>query len=71
MLYKLVASEQNSYGLWWHGGSSQGCAQLVTCAGMPAAEVYPGLMMNEDLIATTDGPTQAPEVDFMDELLAD
>ena len=46
-------------------------AQLVSCAGMPSTDVYLGLMMNEDLIATPDAPTQAPEVDFMDELLAD
>jgi type VI secretion system protein ImpM len=71
MLDKVIASEHDRYGLWWHKGSSQVSAQLVSCAGMPAADVYLGLMMNEDLIATPDAPTQAPEVDFMDELLAD
>jgi len=71
MLHKLIDREHERYGLWWHKGSSQVSAQLVSCAGMPAADVYLGLMMNEDLIATTDALTQAPEVDFMDELLAD
>jgi type VI secretion system protein ImpM len=71
MLHKQIAAENEPYGLWWHKGSSQVSAQLVSCAGMPAAEVYLGLMMNEDLITTPDISTQAPEVDFMDELLAD
>jgi type VI secretion system protein ImpM len=71
LLHKLIANEHQRYGLWWHRGSSQVSAQLVRCAGMPTGDVYLGLMMNEDLIATSDVPTQAPEVDFMDELLAD
>ena len=71
MLHKLVANEHNSYGLWWHRGSSQVSAQLVSCAGMPTETVYLGLMMNEDLVTTADVPAQAPEVDFMDELLGD
>ena len=71
MLHKLVDSEYERYGLWWHKGSSQVSAQLVSCAGMPAADVYLGLMMNENLITTPEAPAQAPEVDFMDELLAD
>jgi len=71
MLHKLVEKEHQGYGLWWHRGSSQVSAQLVSCAGMPAADVYLGLMMNEDLIVTAGASTQAPEVDFMDELLAD
>jgi type VI secretion system protein ImpM len=71
MLHKRIESEHDRYGLWWLKGSSQVSAQLVSCAGMPTGDVYLGLMMNEDLIATSDAPTQAPEVDFMDELLAD
>lgn len=71
MLHRFVAGEHEGYGLWWHKGSSQVSAQLVSCTGMPAGDVYLGLMMNEDLIVTPDAPTQAPEVDFMDELLAD
>lgn len=71
MLHKLIASEHEMYGLWWHSGSSQVSAQLVSCANMPAEDVYLGLMMNEDLIATAGAPEQAPEVDFMDEILAD
>ena len=71
MLHKLIDREHERYGLWWHKGSSQVSTQLVSCAGMPSADVYLGLMMNEDLIATAAAPAQAPEVDFMDELLAD
>ena len=71
MLHQLIASEHSGYGLWWHRGSSQVSAQLVSCAGMPAADIYLGLMMNEELIATEGVAAQAPEVDFMDELLAD
>ncbi len=71
MLHESIGTEHERYGLWWHKGSSQVSAQLVRCAGMPAADIYLGLMMNEDLIATADTPTQAPEVDFMDELLAE
>ena len=71
MLHKLVTRDHDQYGIWWHGGSSQVSAQLVTCAGMPDGEVYLGLMMNEDQIATEEVSTQPPEVDYMDELLAD
>ena len=71
LLHRLIEKEQQQYGLWWHRGSSQVSAQLVSCIGMPSANVYLGLMMNEDLIATPDEASQAPEVDFMDELLSD
>lgn len=71
MLHKMIGVEHERYGLWWHKGSSQVSAQLVRCGGMPAADAYLGLMMSEDMITTPDAPTQAPEVDFMDELLAD
>jgi type VI secretion system protein ImpM len=71
MLHQRITSEHTRYGLWWHHGSSQVSAQLVSCADMPSADVYLGLMMNEDLVAIEDGPTQPPEVDYMDELLAD
>jgi len=73
MLHQLIAREHGQYGLWWHSGSSQVSAQLVSCADMPSGEIYLGLMMNEDLVATSEEKisTQAPEVDFMDELLAD
>ena len=49
MLHKMVSREHDRYSLWWHGGSSQVSAQLVTCAGMPDGEVYLGLMMNEEI----------------------
>ena len=42
-----------------------------SCPGMPAADVYLGLMMNEDLMTEPDSTSKAPEVGFMDELLAD
>lgn len=71
MLNKLLDREHERYGLWWHRGSSQVSAQFVSCAGMPATDVYLGLMMNEDLIATPGETVQAPEVDFMDDILAD
>lgn len=71
MLHKLISREHDRYSMWWHGGSSQVSAQLVTCAGMPAGDVYLGLMMNEDLVVAGDEPDQPDEVDYMDELLAD
>ncbi len=71
MLHKLVSREHAQYGLWSHGGSSQVSAQLVTCASMPSANVYLGLMMNEDLIVTAEAPSEAAAVDYMDELLDD
>ena len=71
LLHRLIEKEHEQYGLWWHRGSSQVSAQLVSCTGMPAAEIYLGLMMNEDLVSTPEATGQAPEVDFMDELLSD
>jgi len=71
MLHKRITTEHARYGLWWHHGSSQVSAQLVSCATMPPADIYLGLMMNEDVIVTEETPSQPPEVDYMDELLAD
>ena len=71
LLHHLIIKEHDRYGLWWHRGSSQVSAQLVTCASMPSGEIYLGLMMNEDLIVIPEESTQAPEVDYMDELLSD
>jgi type VI secretion system protein ImpM len=71
MLHKRISSEHERYGLWWHHGSSQVSAQLLSCASMPPAEVYLGLMMNQDNTEIEENTTQPPEVDFMDELLAD
>jgi len=73
MLHKLIAKEHDQYGLWWHNGSSQVGAQLVSCANMPSGEIYLGLMMDEDSIVTTESAvsSQPPEVDYMDELLSD
>ncbi len=71
MLHQLISREHPRYGLWWHNGSSQVSAQLVTCAAMPTGDVYLGLMMNEVLLETAEASVQPPEVDFMDELLSD
>jgi len=71
MLHQRISSETARYGLWWHRGSSQVNAQLVSCANMPSVDVYLGLMMNEDLAVTEEPTSQPPEVDYMDELLAD
>ncbi len=71
LLHNLIAREQSPYALWWHKGSSQVSAQLVSCAGMPDGETYLGLMMDEDLIVAPDVTEQAPEVDYMDEILSD
>jgi len=71
MLHQRIASEHERYGVWWHRGSSQVNAQLVTCASMPAAEVYLGMMMSDDVVASGEPSSQPSEVDYMDELLAD
>jgi len=71
MLHKLISREHQKYGLWWHSGSSQVSAQLVTCASMPSAQTYLELMMNEDLIVTSEASSETTVVDYMDELLAD
>ncbi len=71
MLHKRISSEHERYGLWWHHGSSQVSAQLLSCASMPSAEVYLGMMMNEDIITIEENSSQPAEVDFIDELLAD
>lgn len=73
MLHQMISREHERYGLWWHHGSSQVGAQLLSCANMPSGEIYLGLMMDEDSIPTTEAvvSTQPPEVDYMDELLSD
>jgi len=71
MLDKFIVRESKPYGLWWHHGSPQVTKQLLSCAGMPTGDIYLGLMMDEDLIVTADTSSQASEVDYLDELLAD
>jgi type VI secretion system protein ImpM len=71
--HQLIGKDHAKYGLWWHQGSSQVSAQLVCCANMPAGDVYLGLMMDDDLLTTTEleGQSQPAEVNYMDELLSD
>lgn len=71
LLHQRMTQDHERYGLWWHNGSSQVSAQLVTCATMPTEEVYLGLMMDEDIAAVPFESSQPPEVDYMDELLSD
>ena len=71
MLHNLNLRDQQAYGLWWHRGSSQVSAQLVSCSELPAADIYLGLMMNEDLVADSEVTSQAPELDYLDELLSE
>jgi len=71
MLHKLNLEEQQAYGLWWHQGSSQVSAQLVSCSELPAGDIYLGLMMNEDLVVASEVTSQAPELDYLDELLSE
>ena len=67
----MMIKDHDRHGLWWHNGSSQVSAQLVTCASMPDEEIYLGLMMDEDVAAVSLESNQPPEVDYMDELLSD
>lgn len=71
LLDQLIAREQSPYSLWWHQGSSQVSAQLVSCAGLPDGDTYLGLMMDEDPVVISEAAEQAPEVDYMDEILSD
>jgi type VI secretion system protein ImpM len=71
LLHQMMIKDHDRYGLWWHHGSSQVSAQLVTCASMPSEEIYLGLMMDDEVIPTPFESTQPPEVDYMDELLSD
>lgn len=71
MLHQRISGEHGRYGLWWHRGSSQVNAQLVTCANMPSAEAYLGMMMSDDIVESGEPSSQPSEVDYIDELLAD
>ncbi len=66
----MILRDQNSYGLWWHKGSSQVSAQTIACANMPSDTSYLGLMMDEDLTEQPQSPASEQEVDYMDELLS-
>lgn len=66
LLHQFISRLHQPYGLWWHHGSSQVSAQLLTCRGMPGTETYLCLMKDEDLVV----PEQAGEPDYLDELLS-
>lgn len=71
--HQLLLRDQDKYGLWWHQGSSQVSAQLVSCANMPSEQIYLSLMMDDDLIAVTEpeDQSQPAEVNYMDDILSD
>jgi len=71
LLHQMISGEHGPYGLWWHRGSSQASAQLLSCAGMPVGGIYLGLMMDGELQDISQSASQEPEVDYMDELLSD
>jgi type VI secretion system protein ImpM len=67
LLHNLVTSDGEGYGLWWHSGSSQVSAQLLTCSEMPGVDTYLEMLMDEEPAAP---PEQESEVDYLDELLS-
>ncbi len=69
LLHQLISDKQDRYGIWWHRGSSQATAQMLSCAGMPVGETFLGLIMDNEF---RDAPqTTTTESDYMDELLSD
>lgn len=70
LLHQLISRDQQAYGLWWHRGSSQVSAQLLSCAAMPGTEAYLDLLMDRDLRDTVQS-AQDSEMDYLDELLSD
>lgn len=68
LLHQMISRDYQPYGLWWHQGSSQVTAQLLSCADMPTGEAYLDLLMDRDL---RDSTPQASEMDYLDELLSD
>jgi type VI secretion system protein ImpM len=71
LLHQLIANEHGQYGLWWHRGSSQVTAQLVSCANMPVGDTYLKLIMDSELQDVSQSTQQDSEVDYMDELLSE
>jgi type VI secretion system protein ImpM len=71
LLHQMISRDYQPYGLWWHQGSSQVTAQLLSCGGMPTGEAYLDLLMDRDLRDTAQTASQASEVDYLDELLSD
>ncbi len=70
LLHQLIARDHDRYGLWWHRGSAQATAQLLSCARMPVDGTYLDLMMDKELRDAPQSTPQEPEVDYMDELLS-
>lgn len=75
LLHRLIknahCNEHGNYGLWWHRGSSQVSAQLLSCASMPTGKTYLSLIMDSDLQDSAQQESQKTESDYMDELLSD
>jgi len=71
LLHHLISTEHDRYGLWWHRGSSQVTAQLVSCANMPTGETYLKLIVDSELQDGSESSSQELEVDYMDELLSE
>ncbi len=71
LLHQLISNEHDRYGLWWHRGSSQVTAQLISCANMPTGETYLKLIVDSELQDDSKSSSQELEVDYMDELLSE
>jgi len=71
LLHQMISNEQDRYGIWWHRGSSQATAQMLSCAGMPVGETFLGLIMDNELRDASRTAAPESESDYMDELLSD
>jgi len=71
LLHQLISQQHDRYGLWWHPGSSQVTAQLLSCDHMPVGDTYLGLIMDNELQAAAQSGSQKTEPDYMDELLSE
>jgi type VI secretion system protein ImpM len=69
LLHQLLCARLQNYGLWWHEGSSQVSAQLVSCPELPSTGVYLKMMRHQDMAETEPGISG--ETDYLDELLSD
>jgi len=69
LLHQMISTEQDRYGIWWHRGSSQATAQMLSCAGMPLGDTFLGLIMDNEHRDAPQSTTAEP--DYMDELLSE
>jgi type VI secretion system protein ImpM len=65
LLTHLITQSLGDFSIWWYGQAGQTRSQILTCHGLPSAEMYTRLLTLEDPPETVE-----EELDYVDKIIA-